>query len=106
MNNPMSKRFAFATAIACAAAIMITIPFTGIFPSTAVAQQQRIDSNTSSSQGTNSSSNPLSQHYIQASREFCGTNNKQDNNSWWYENEQDNNSWWYENENNYNTVVL
>ena len=103
----MRKRSAVTAAIIFAVAIMIIIPFNGfILPSTAVAQQQRIDSNTSSCQGTNSSSNPLSQHYIQASREFCGTNNKQDNNSWWYENEQDNNSWWYENENNYNTVVL
>ena len=98
MNNPqhnlMRKRFVFATAIAMA--IMIIIPFDAfIASSTAVAQQQRIDSNTSSSQGTNSSSNPLSQHYIQASREFCGTNNKLENNSWWHENE-----------NNYNTVVL
>ena len=95
--KPMRKRFAFGIVIVFAVAIiMITIPFNRfILPSTAVAQQQRIDSNTSSSQGTNSSSNPLSQHYIQASREFCGTNNKQDNNSWWYENE-----------NNYNTVVL
>src|SRR5215831_21901 len=56
MNNPqhnlMRKRFAFATAIA----IMIIIPFDAfIASSTAVAQQQRINSNTSLSQGTNSS---------------------------------------------------
>jgi S1-C subfamily serine protease len=38
---------------------MITIPFNGVLPSTAVAQQQRINSDTSSSQSTNSSSNPL-----------------------------------------------
>ena len=48
----MRKRFAFATAIA----IMIIIPFDAfIASSTAVAQQQRINSNTSLSQGTNSS---------------------------------------------------
>ena len=58
----MRKRFAFATAIVFAVAIMmITIPFNGfILPSTALVQQQRINSNTSSSQSTNSSSsNPL-----------------------------------------------
>jgi len=56
MNNPqhkpMRKRFPFATAILFAVAIIITIP------STAVAQQQRLNSNTSS-QIANSSSNPL-----------------------------------------------
>jgi len=59
-HNPMRKRFAFATVIVCAVAIIIaTIPFNGfILPSTAVAQQQRINSNTSSSQNANSS-NPL-----------------------------------------------
>ena len=54
----MRKRFAFATAIVFAVAIMITIPFNRfIFTSPAVvAQQQQINSNTSSSHGTNSSS--------------------------------------------------
>ena len=55
----MRNRFAFATAIVFAVAIiMITIPFNRfILTSTAVvAQQQRINSNTSSSQTTNSSS--------------------------------------------------
>jgi hypothetical protein len=58
---PMRNRFAFATAVVFAVAIMITIPFKGfILPSTAVAQQQQLNSNTSSSQSTNSSSaNPL-----------------------------------------------
>ena len=71
MNNPqltsMRKRFAFATAIVFAIAIMITIPFNRfILPSTVVvAQQQQINSNTSSSQSTNSSSpNPLSLNTI------------------------------------------
>ncbi|HET8688943.1 MAG TPA: trypsin-like peptidase domain-containing protein, partial [Methanosarcina sp.] len=65
MNNPqltpMRKRFAFATAIVFAVAIiMITIPFNGfILPPTAVAQQQQINSSTPSSQSTNSSANPL-----------------------------------------------
>jgi hypothetical protein len=49
-HNPMRKRYASATAILLAVAIMITIPFNGMLPSTAVAQQQRINSNTSSSQ--------------------------------------------------------
>ncbi len=64
MNNPqltpMRKRFAVATVIVFAVAIiMITIPFNGfILPPPAVAQQ--INSNTSTSQSTNSSSaNPL-----------------------------------------------
>jgi S1-C subfamily serine protease len=49
----------FATAIVFAG--LIIIPLNGrILPSTAVARQQRINSNTSSSQITNSSSNPLS----------------------------------------------
>jgi len=52
-HNPMRKRFVSATAILFAGAIIITIP------STAVAQQQRLNSNTSSSQIANSSSNPL-----------------------------------------------
>ncbi|MGC1929947.1 MAG: hypothetical protein WA667_13300 [Candidatus Nitrosopolaris sp.] len=55
MNNPrdapMRKRFAFVTAIVFAVVIMITIPFNRfILPSRAVAQQQQINSNTSSSQ--------------------------------------------------------
>jgi S1-C subfamily serine protease len=55
MNNPhvipMRKQFAFSTAIVFAAVlIMIAVP------STAVAQKQQINSNTSSSQSTNSSS--------------------------------------------------
>jgi hypothetical protein len=55
----MRNRFAVATAVVFAVAIVITIPSDGfILPSTAVAQQQRINS---PSQGTNSSSNPLSQ---------------------------------------------
>ena len=54
--NPMKKRFAFATAIVFAVAIIVTIQFNRfILPSTAVAQQQQINSNTSSSQSTNSS---------------------------------------------------
>src|SRR5215472_3847715 len=70
MNNPqltpMRKSIAFATAIVFAAAIMITNPFNGfMLPSTAVAQQQQINSSTSSSlaqqqQLNSSSSNPLS----------------------------------------------
>jgi len=56
----MRKGFAFATAIVFAG--LIIIPLNGlIFPSTAVALQQKINSNTSSSQSTNSSSSsPLS----------------------------------------------
>jgi S1-C subfamily serine protease len=57
----MRKRFALATAIVFAG--LIIIPFNGLtLPPTAAAQQQRINSNTSSSQGTypSSSSNPLS----------------------------------------------
>jgi S1-C subfamily serine protease len=56
----MRKRFAVATAVVFVVAIMIIIPFNGlILPSTAVAQQQRINS-TSSSQGTD----PLSLNTI------------------------------------------
>jgi len=58
----MRKRFAFATAIVCATAIITTIPFNGfILQSRAVAQQQQINTNTSSSSlNTNTStSNPL-----------------------------------------------
>jgi S1-C subfamily serine protease len=64
MNNPqliaMRKQFTFATVILFAVAIIvIIIPFDRfILPSTAVAQQQRINSNTSSYQSS-SSSNPL-----------------------------------------------
>src|SRR5215467_9267185 len=56
----MRKRFAFVTAIVFAG--LIIIPLNGlILPSTAVALQQKINSNTPSSQSTNSSSsNPLS----------------------------------------------
>ena len=56
----------FAIAIVFAVEIiMITIPFNGfILPSTAVAQQQQINSNTSSSLTTNSSPNPLSLNTI------------------------------------------
>jgi S1-C subfamily serine protease len=58
----MRNRFAVATAVVFAVAILITIPSDGfILPSTAVAQQQRINS---PSQGTNSSSNPLSLNSI------------------------------------------
>ncbi|MGA9149020.1 MAG: hypothetical protein WBZ36_00470 [Candidatus Nitrosopolaris sp.] len=61
MNSPqvtLRKRFAFATAIVFAVAIMITIPFNGsIPPFTVVAQQQEINSNTPSP--TTTSSNPL-----------------------------------------------
>ena len=57
MNNPqptsMRNRFASATAILFAVAIMITISFNGMLPSTAVAQQQQINSNASSSQSAN-----------------------------------------------------
>jgi S1-C subfamily serine protease len=61
----MRKRSEVTTAIIFAVAIMIIIPCNGfIFPSTAVAQQQRINSNTSPSQSTNSSSNPLSLNTI------------------------------------------
>ncbi|MGA8085068.1 MAG: trypsin-like peptidase domain-containing protein [Candidatus Nitrosopolaris sp.] len=60
----MRKRFAFAIAIVFAVAIMITIPFNGVPPSTTVAQTQQINSNTSSSQSANSSSNPLSLNTI------------------------------------------
>jgi S1-C subfamily serine protease len=58
----MRKRSAVTTAIIFVVAIMITIPYDGfMLPSTAVAQQQQINSNTSSSQGT---SNPLSLNTI------------------------------------------
>src|SRR5215472_13888483 len=62
MNNPqptsMRNRFASATAILFAVAIMITIPFNGMLPSTAVAQQQQINSNASSSQIASNPNNP------------------------------------------------
>jgi S1-C subfamily serine protease len=58
----MRNRFAVATAVVFAVAIVITIPSDGfILPSTAVAQQQRINS---PSKGTNSSSSPLSLNSI------------------------------------------
>ncbi|MGC2570208.1 MAG: hypothetical protein WA364_01760 [Candidatus Nitrosopolaris sp.] len=58
-HKPMRKRFTFATAIVFAG--LIIIPLNGlILPSTAVALQQKINSNTPSSQSTNSSSsNPF-----------------------------------------------
>src|SRR5215467_14733919 len=61
-HNPMRKRFASATAILFVVAIIIV---TGTFnrviltPTDVVAQTQRINSNTSSSQSANFSSNPL-----------------------------------------------
>jgi serine protease Do len=55
----MRKRFAFATAIVVAGLIIITLNGL-ILPPTAVAQQQRINSNTSSQSTNSSSSNPLS----------------------------------------------
>ncbi|HXX98058.1 MAG TPA: trypsin-like peptidase domain-containing protein, partial [Candidatus Bathyarchaeia archaeon] len=71
MNNPhvtpMIKRFAFAVAILFVVAIMmVTSTFNRVIltPTTVVAQTQRINSNTSSSQSTNSSSNPLSLNSI------------------------------------------
>jgi S1-C subfamily serine protease len=71
MNNPhvtpMIKRFAFATGILFVVAIiMVTSPFNRIIltPTAVVAQTQQINSNTSSSQSTNSSSNPLSLNSI------------------------------------------
>jgi hypothetical protein len=67
MNNPqvtpMKKRFAFATAILLVVAIiMVTSTFNRVIltPTTVVAQTQQLNSNTSSSQGTNSSTIPLS----------------------------------------------
>jgi len=59
ISSPMRKRFAFATAIVFAGLIIIPLNEL-ILPSTAVALQQEINSNTSSSQSTSSSSNPLS----------------------------------------------
>src|SRR5215471_16273652 len=54
-HKPMRKRFVFTTAIVFAG--LIIIPLNGlILPSTAVALQQKINSNASSSQSTNSSS--------------------------------------------------
>ena len=65
----MIKRFAFATAILFVVAIiMVTSTFNRVIltPTTAVAQTQRINSNTSFSQSTNfsSPSNPLSLNSI------------------------------------------
>jgi S1-C subfamily serine protease len=61
VSSSMRKRFAFARAIVFAG--LVIIPLNGlILPPTAIALQQEINSNTSSSQSTNpsSSSNPLS----------------------------------------------
>ena len=55
----MRKRFALTTAIVFVGLIIILLNGL-ILPSTAVALQQKINSNTPSSQSTNSSSNPLS----------------------------------------------
>jgi hypothetical protein len=65
-NSPGWKHGSLRFAVARAAvATMITFPFSGfILPSTAVAEQRQINSNTSSSQSTNSSSNPLSLNSI------------------------------------------
>ena len=69
MNNsqviPMKKRIAFATAVVFAVAIMITSTFNVFIPIPVpvVAQTQPINT-TSPSQGTNSSSNPLSLNTI------------------------------------------
>ncbi|HYA84290.1 MAG TPA: trypsin-like peptidase domain-containing protein [Candidatus Bathyarchaeia archaeon] len=52
----MRKRIAFVTAIIFGVVIITTIPFNGVLPSIAMAQQQRINSDTSSPQST---SNPL-----------------------------------------------
>jgi hypothetical protein len=75
--SPMRKRFAFAIAIAFVVAIiMITIPFNRfVLPSTSdvAQQQQQINSNTSSSQGTNSSPNPLSPDTILIAEILLGT---------------------------------
>ncbi|HXP49538.1 MAG TPA: trypsin-like peptidase domain-containing protein [Bacteroidia bacterium] len=51
----MRKRFAFAIAVVFAFAIITTVPFNSELPSTAVAQQQRINTNTSSVQSTSNS---------------------------------------------------
>ena len=60
----MRNRFTVGMAVVIAVAIMITVPFNGIIlPSLAVAQQQQMNSNTSS-QGTSSSSNPLTLNSI------------------------------------------
>src|SRR5215469_4747205 len=61
----MTNRFWFATAVVFAVAIMITIPCSGFIltPTAVAAQQQQMNSNTSSSQGTNSS-NPLTLNSI------------------------------------------
>jgi hypothetical protein len=77
----MGKRFADATAILFAVAmIMATSTFNGILRPAVVAQTQPINS-ISSSQGNNSSNPFISQHYIQTNRECCGTDNKQDTNN-------------------------
>jgi S1-C subfamily serine protease len=63
----MTKRFWFATAVVFAIALMITIPYSGFIltPTSVAAQTQQMNSNTSSSQGTpSSSSNPLTLNSI------------------------------------------
>jgi S1-C subfamily serine protease len=64
----MRNRFAVVTAVVFAAAIMITIPYSGFIltPTSVAAQTQQMNSNTSSSQGTrsSSSSNPLTLNSI------------------------------------------
>jgi S1-C subfamily serine protease len=64
----MRNRFAVVTAVVFAAAIMITIPDSGVIltPTSVAAQTQQMNSNTSSSQGTpaSPSSNPLTLNSI------------------------------------------
>src|SRR5215471_1714976 len=64
----MRNRFALGTAVVCAVAIMITIPYSGfrLTPTSVAAQTQQMNSNTSSSEGTpsSSSSNPLTLNSI------------------------------------------
>src|SRR5215831_10596273 len=62
----MRNRFAVGTAVVFAVAIMITIPYGGYTPTSVAAQTQQMNSNTSSSQGTpsSSSSNPLTLNSI------------------------------------------
>src|SRR5215467_13711377 len=61
----MRNQFAVGTAAVFAVAIMIMIPYSGFIltPTSVAAQQQQMNSNTSSSQGTNSS-NPLTLNSI------------------------------------------
>src|SRR5215469_2038117 len=64
----MRNRFAVEIAVVFAIAIMITIPYSGFIltPTSVAAQTQQMNSNTSPSQGTNSSSssNPLTLNSI------------------------------------------